>query len=194
MAKMIDLTLDGGEVIKISVLWDKFARNMALTGNASQSRTDAGYKKHPNPQINATNAWLLLQKVNVQKAYDYHRARVSEKMDISENRILAEMAAVGFSNVAKMFSNGALISVEKMDTPTQRAIKSVKVSRHFEGPKGEEEQVEVIAIEMHPKMVALKQIAEIKKMTETDSNRAIAVTVNIDGRQVTEKQTASKDE
>lgn len=184
MTKKIRVELDNGKSISIAKTWNEFARLFALTGNASKSRIDAGFKANKNTDINAKHAYNLLQRPVVQQAYEYHKRRIARKIDISENRILAEMASIGFSNIANMFSNGNLKSIEEADEATQRSIKSIKIRRYVNKQGKDSDEMEVIAIETHPKLPALNKIAEIKEMTKPESNQAINVTVNIDGKQI----------
>lgn len=183
MAKKIELILEDGTTIKITETRNNFARLFALTGNASQSRLDAGFKANKNSQINAAHAWKLFQIKEVQMAYEFHKRQLAKKIDISENRILAEMAAIGFGNLANMFEGGNIKDIEDADKPTQRAIKSVRIKRYINQDKDKQLDHEVIAVEMHPKLPALKEIAEIKGMNQTEKNRPINVTVNIDGKE-----------
>jgi len=183
MPKKINLELEDGTILKIIESWNKFARIFALTGNASKSRIDAGYTPHKNAKINATHAYQLFQKKEVQIAYEFHKRQLAKKIDISENRILAEIAAIGFSNLANMFEGGTLKDIEEADKPTQRSIKSIKIKRYFSHDKEKQPDHEVIAVEMHPKLPALKELAEIKGMNQTEQNRPINVTVNIDGKE-----------
>ncbi len=183
MAKKINLALEDGTILKILESWNKFARNFALTGNAAKSRIDAGYTSNKNKSIDAIHAYKLFQKKEVQTAYEFHKRQLAKKIDISENRILAEMAAIGFSNLANMFKDGSIKDIEDADKATQRSIKSIKIKRYMarEGSKAQDH--EVIAVEMHPKLPALKEIAEIKGMNQAEKNRPISVTVNIDGKE-----------
>ena len=125
-------------------------------------------------------------------AVEHFKIQVSKKLDISENRILAEMAAMGFSNVANLFNeHGGHKRIDQMDKATQRAIKKVKTRRYVErnGPGDDDfEEVEIMEIEMHPKLPALQRIAEIKGMAapkDAERHRPVNVNVNISGKSVT---------
>ncbi len=185
MTKKIIVNLDNGKSISIAETWNEFARLFALTGNASKARIDAGFKSNNDPHVNSKNAYNLLQREVVQQAYEYHKRRLAEKIDISENRILAEMASIGFSNIANMFNNGNLKAIEEADEATQRSIKSIKIRRCIGKQSKGSDDMEVIAIETHPKLPALNKIAEIKEMTKPEGNQPINVTVNIDGKEAT---------
>jgi len=123
------------------------------------------------------------------------RKEKAAKLDISENRILAEMAAIGFSNAANLFDdNGAPKKIADMDVPTQRAIKKVVTKRYIERTGGGDddfEEVEIQTIELHPKLPALQKIAEIKGMCapkDTEKHRPVNVNVNITGKSISVKE------
>lgn len=182
------ITRSDGTVLKLSKQQAEFARLFAVSGDATNSRLQAGYADH---KANVNEAYKLLQNVKVQQAVEHYKAQAAKKLDISENRILAEMAAMGFSNVANLFNeHGGHKRLQDMDKATQRAIKKVKTRRYLErtGPDDEDmEEVEIMEIEMHNKLPALQKIAEIKGMTapkDAEQHRPVNVNVNINGEGV----------
>lgn len=187
-AAYITITLPDGEKLKLSKQRAEFARLFAVTGDATNSRLQAGYADHG---ANRQEAYRLLQDAKIQQAIEHYKAAAAKKLDISENRILAEMAAMGFSNVANLFNDqGGHKRIADMDIATQRAIKKIKTRRYMEstGPEPEDmEEVEITEIEMHPKLPALQKIAEIKGMTapkDAEQHRPVNVNVNISGKGV----------
>lgn len=140
-------------------------------------------------------AITLFNKPHVAACLQHARQVQAQKLDISENRILAEMAAIGFSNAANLFNeHGAPKNIADMDVPTQRAIKKVVTKRYIErtGTGDDDyEEVEVQMIELHPKLPALQKIAEIKGMCapkDTEKHRPVNVNVNVTGKSVTVKE------
>jgi hypothetical protein len=141
------------------------------------------------------NAIALFDKPHVATCLQHAREVIAAKLDISENRILAEMAAIGFSNAANLFNeHGVPKNIADMDIPTQRAIKKVVTKRYIErtgAGDDDYEEVEVQTIEFHPKLPALQKIAEIKGMCapkDTDKYRPVNVNVNITGKSLTVKE------
>ena len=155
---------------------------------------DAAYKSSYNcskmkPETIRKRAVELFDHPKVAGTLREHRAVQAGKLDISENRLLAEFASIGFSNAANLFDeHGTPKNISDMDIPTQRAIKSVTVKRFIERTgKGEDdyEDVEIQKIELHPKLPALIKIAEIKGIAQSvDKNmqKPVEVTVNINGQ------------
>ena len=174
MVKQENHILFNGTKIRLNASQWKFAKIFALTDNATQSRLKAGYTDHSNKnkKRNAIEAYKLLQSEVVQQAYEHHKYLFSQKLDISVNRVIAEIAAIGFSNKADTQEKGKWLELHEMKEQTQRAIKRIHTDKDGE----------VIDIEMYPKMPALATIMEIKGMTEKNTNQPILVTVNIQGQ------------
>jgi len=163
-----------------------FARYYAATGKASESRLRAGYKDSDKPNHNESMAYQLLRTEGVLKGVEYFRHELSKKIDISENRILAEMATMAFSNVGDLFNkHGEMINIKSLSIPTQRAIKGVTVKSHWEGKGEDAQEVTIVKVDMHPKLQALERLAEIKGMKTVDSQatRPIEVNININGQE-----------
>lgn len=111
------------------------------------------------------------------------RQKRSQKLDISENRVLAEIAAIAFSDVGELENDhGGFKGLKSLSAATRRAVKSVKIKRYVEG-KGEESRlVEITHVEMHPKLQALEKICEIKGITAPKgTEKNVTVTVNVNG-------------
>jgi phage terminase small subunit len=151
-------------------------------------------KRMKTSTVNRT-AKALFDKPHIAAIMAQAREVQAQKLDISENRILAEMAAIGFSNAASLFNkHGAPKNISDMDVPTQRAIKKVVTKRYIErtgAGKDDYEEVEVQMIELHPKLPALQKIAEIKGMCaqkDTEKHRPVNVNVNITGKSLSIKE------
>ena len=169
-----------GEQISLTKKQNEFARQVALTGELTQSRLKAGYA---NVSTNKQAAYNLAENPKIQKAIEYYKQQVAEKLDISENRILAEFAACGFSNAADLFDDEGRMTHPKHAPPhVQRAIAQVDVKRYVEGKDEEAQEVEILKIKMHPKLPALEKIAELKGMTapkDPGQNRPVNVNIAI---------------
>lgn len=104
-------------------------------------------------------------------------------LDISDARVIAEIAAIAFSDVGQLEGDdGNFMGLKKLDAATRRAVKSVKYKRVVEG-KGEDVTVsQITEIEMHPKLAALNKICEIKGITAPPvQQRPVEVNINITG-------------
>ncbi len=115
-------------------------------------------------------AYALLQNREILGRLEELRQKEAKKSEITRERILEELAKVGFSNLADCHSDwGEVLDFDKL-TPEQKAsIKSISV-RKVKLDTGEE--IENIHIEMHDKIKALERIC---KMLGFDSPTEIAV-------------------
>ncbi|MCX6178156.1 MAG: terminase small subunit [Chlorobiales bacterium] len=154
---------------------DQFCREYLVDMNATQAAIRAGYSAKTADRIGAE----LLGKTWVSAMVEELKKKRAEKLDISENRILAEIASIAFSNVGDLVDdNGKFIEIKKLKPSTLRAIKSVRRKRFVEdGREGE-----IISIEFHPKLPALEKICEIKGITAPPvQQRPVEVTINVTG-------------
>ena len=163
-----------GETIELTAKQDEFARLYAKTGQLTESRSKAGYAKITHE---SQAAYQLLQKPYIAKAVEYYKTKAAQRLDISENRILAEYAAIAFSNIANLYDEaGNVKDLKDLDPAMQRAVKEVTVKRF--------KRHDTINIKLHDKQNALDKIAELKGMTapkDAASQRPIAVQINVSG-------------
>ena len=144
-----------------------FCRSYALSGDAVQSYSDA--YGCTNKKTTYTKAMNLLELEHILGCVAYFKDAQRKRMDIRDDRILAEYAAMAFSNVADLFDeDGNALPIKDLPEHTQRAIKKVKVSqvkqKKFEDANGEEIILEssVVEIDFHDKQKSLDRIAEIQ--------------------------------
>jgi hypothetical protein len=107
----------------------------------------------------------------------------SQKLDISENRVLAEIAAIAFSDVGELEDEqGGFKGLRNLSPATRRAVKSVRFKRYIEGTGENAREVEIVQVDMHPKLPALEKICEIKGIIAPKvAEKQVNVTVNVTG-------------
>ena len=148
--------------------------------NATQSAIRAGYSR----KTASSQGERLLRNVEVQSRIGELKRKKAEKLDISENRILAEIASIAFSNIAELEAeHGGFAGLKTLNPATRRAIQSVKFKRYLERTtEGGFEEVEIIEIKMHPKLPALEKICEIKGIIAPPvQQRPVEVIINVTG-------------
>jgi phage terminase small subunit len=132
----------------------RFVEEYLLDLNATQAAIRAGY----NPRTAGRYAHALLKKQEIAAALAEAQAQLSERTRISIDRVVTELARVGFSNLRRAFDhNGNLLRPEAWDDATAAAISSVKVATRNLGD-GEVEYVH--EIKLWPKTAALDQLAK----------------------------------
>jgi phage terminase small subunit len=116
----------------------RFVSEYATSLNAAESVIKAGYSKHTA----ATRGSYLLKNVHVKRAVEKLQARRLARADITAERVLSELASVGFSETdpslpkasEKIAALGLLakhlgLLVEKHEVDTRMSVLSVNVSQ-----------------------------------------------------------------
>ena len=98
--------------------------------NATQAAIRAGYSKKTAPWIGAEN----LKKPQIQAEIQARQEKIQDKLEISQERIIQELAAIAFANgsdFAEVIESGDFQSVkfkatEKLPAEKRSAISSIK--------------------------------------------------------------------
>ena len=165
---------------------DAIARERALTNKSlTQCYLDAGYSsKVKVPRVQAAR---VLNKPHVQERVDFYKSMAAAKLDIRTDRIMAEFAAIAFSDPLDVFNidEGGFLQVKSLETMApwaRRSIMSIKSKRRILDGQGDDDVIldEEIEVKFHPKVAALTKIAEIKNMfKEHEKNRTPKVNIDI---------------
>lgn len=108
-----------------------FVDEYLIDFNATQAAIRAGYSKKTAAKIGFEN----LQKPEIQAAIAKRLKDRSERTQITQDRVLEELARVGFSDIRRSFSptTGALLLPEQWDDDHAAAMASVKVTYRSSG-------------------------------------------------------------
>lgn len=161
----------------------RFVEEYLIDLNATQAAIRAGYSKKTARSVGSEN----LQKPDVAAAITEAKAARSEKTQITQQRVLEELAKVGFSDIRKLFSGGALRGVDTLDDETSGAIASVEVvSRPGAPDEDGGRDVELVhKIKLWDKISALEKIGRHLGMFDGSAggdDEALPVTVTIGRR------------
>lgn len=126
----------------------RFVEEYILDPNATQAyRRAFGTKSYAAAAVAGSN---LLKNPNVAAEIAAARKAQSARTRITADRVLKEVAGIGFADAGDLFGeDGQLMPVKKMPAPIRRAVQAVKVKKTKlygqpgEGPTGEEEVIEV---------------------------------------------------
>lgn len=114
---------------------EKFCREYMIDLNATQAAARAGYSKKTARLIGQEN----LLKPAILKKLKELRAPLMERYEITEDRIMTELAILGFLDPAKFFeNNGIFANIKKLeDLPPEitRAITGIDIKHDRSGPK-----------------------------------------------------------
>ena len=154
-----------------------FARQMALSNDLRGSYTLAFEERvrtySLKPAQVRVKAAALLATSRVDELYSYYARAVAARMDIREDRILAELAAVAFSDPADFYeADGATLkNIHNIPEHARRAVAQFKTAYTKDGI--------VTDLKMIDKMKALQSLISIKNM-DADNKEAKAPKVVIE--------------
>jgi phage terminase small subunit len=134
-----------------------FVQEYMLDMNATKAAIRAGYSEKTAHSIGHEN----LSKPEICEAIAAARAKLAEKMEITQERILREYARIGFSDVRKTLgANGELKNPQEWDDDTAAAIAGVEVVTRTSG-YGDDAAVEYVhKIKTWDKKAALDSMAK----------------------------------
>ena len=123
--------------------------------NATQAAIRAGYSVETARAIGSEN----LAKPDIADAIAEAQSERSRRTEITQDRVLQELAKIGFSDVRKLFTPGGnLLPIQDMDDVTAATVSSIEVVTR-KVPGGEEAEVEHVAkIKTWDKQTALVNI------------------------------------
>lgn len=142
-----------------------FVREYLIDLNATQAAIRAGYSAKTAGAIGDEN----LKKPEIATAIQLAMDARAERTDITADRVLAEIAKVGFSDIRKMFEDdGRLKHITMLDDDTAAFVSSVKVVA-MKGQKPDEEnphyEIEnTLEIKMWDKLGALEKLGKHLKL------------------------------
>ena len=158
-------TYDGSVMLQ-SVMQELFIDHIIAGLPQYKAYEKAGYKGK-NEAILMSNANNLLKrnkKVLVRLAYK--RNQLAKKSDITAERVIAEMAKIGFSNIQDFTGQGNRIEdISTLPADQAAAIESIQTDDR--GCK----------IKLHSKLGALNSLAEILKLKDVAGKTQVAVQI-----------------
>lgn len=112
----------------------RFVEEYLVDLNATQAAIRAGYSENTAAVIGCEN----LTKPNIASAIAQAKADRSTRTEITQDKVLREIARVGFSDLRKMMTDeGALLDPQEWDDDTAAAISSIEVVTTYNGETDE---------------------------------------------------------
>lgn len=103
----------------------RFAAEYLIDLNATQAAIRAGY----SPKTAGPQAFKLLQNALIKKFISEANQKRADKLEISADRVLKEIARIAFVDLSNAFhEGGGLKSLHEMDEDTRRAIAGLEVT------------------------------------------------------------------
>jgi len=115
---------------KLTYKQDLFCREFIIDNNAYQAAIRAGYSES-TAKVKACD-WL--EKVSIKERIQALRQKITDKLDVSAEKVVAELAKLGFANIKDFVDineegETTFKSFEGIDNAKLAAIKSIKVSK-----------------------------------------------------------------
>lgn len=124
-----------GPGASLSAKQARFVEEYLIDLNATQAAIRAGYSARTATE----QASRLLSNVKVATAIQTAQAARSARTGITQDRVLAELAKIGFSDLRKVLTaNGGLLSPQDWDDETAGAISSLEVVVRHDGETDED--------------------------------------------------------
>ena len=145
---------------------------------AGTFQTDAYLEHYPtckSKRVAEAAASRLLSNVRVKARLDYRRRQLAAKTEITAEKVLKEMAKIGFSNIQDFTGRGnAITDISKLDPSIAAAVESVQSDIRYDNGKGEG-YTEKVKIKLHSKLGALNSLAEILKLKDVAGKTDIKI-------------------
>ena len=164
---------------KLTSKQSRFVEEYLIDLNATQAALRAGYSPTSARESGCEN----LARSNIADAIAVARARLSQRVEITQDMVVREFAKLGFSDIRRIFDEtGALRPVSALTSEEAAAIASIEVvTKTIPGRDGEAAQVEhTHKIRAWDKVAALTQIGRHLGMFTDNSN--VKITGDFIGR------------
>jgi phage terminase small subunit len=137
---------------------ERFVAEYLVDLNATQAAVRAGYSAKTAEQ----QGYQLLQKTSVAEAIAAAQSKHLETVDVSAQRILRELAALGFSDIRGVFDeHGNLKPIHELPDSVAPVIASVEVTKERTRKDGEVTTEEFVTkVKAWDKVRALEMLAK----------------------------------
>lgn len=127
----------------------------------------------------------LLTNVNVISYIQEGKKKLKNKMEITQERVILEMARIAFADIRKLYNeNGGLKNIQELDDDTAAIITSIESVEEFDGFGQDREQIGYTKkIKTADKTKALDMLGKyfgmFKEKVEVNQDKPFEVNINI---------------
>ena len=131
------------------------------------------------------NSSRLLTNDNIQEYLKTKRAELGNKMEITQERVLKEMARIAFGDVRKLYDdNGSLKFIKNIDEDAASIIAGIETAEAFEGYGEDREMIGYTKkVKLADKAKALDMLGKyfgmFKDKIEIDQNKPFEVNIKV---------------
>lgn len=144
---------------------DRFCEEFILDLNGTQSAIRAGFSQATAGSI----AFELLKKPEIQDRIAELKAERSKRTAIDAEKVVAELAKLGFYNIKNYYKGGRLKALEDLTDEEAAAIQEVKTKEFFIGDEGG--KIVETVFKMQPKIPALEALGKHTGIYEKDNKQ-----------------------
>lgn len=127
----------------------------------------------------------MLRNVNIQSYIKEKKEQLKSKMEISQERVLKEMARIAFGDIRKLYNeSGGLKNIQDLDDDTAAIITSIESIEEFDGYGQDREQIGYAKkVKTADKTKALDMLGKyfgmFKERVEVNQDKPFEVNVNV---------------
>lgn len=152
--------------------------------NATRAYKEAypGCKKDLTARVNGCK---LLTKTNIATYIEQQKELLKNKMEITQERVLQEMARIAFGDIRKLYNeSGGLKNIQDIDDDTAAIITSIESTEEFDGFGQDREQIGYTKkVKTADKTKALDMLGKyfgiFKEKVEVSQDKPFEVNINI---------------
>jgi len=157
---------DGSTRLK-SPMQEAFVANLLKGMHQTDAYQKAGYKSK-NPIVQASQA-VTYRNIKIRLAYK--KTQLAKKFDITAERVVAELAKVGFANIKDFIeSDNNITDLSALPRELTAAVESVQTDIRHDGGKSKG-YTEKVKVKFHSKIAALDKLAQHLGLYEADNNQ-----------------------
>ena len=138
----------------------RFAREFIVDPNATQAAIRAGYSKRTAYEIGRK----LLKKVEIAAAINKGQARLAAKVEVTAEKIIAELVKIGFSNMMDYMRVGPagdpVLDFSKITRDQAAALTEVTVEDFLDGRADDKREVRRVKFKLADKRAALVDLGK----------------------------------
>jgi phage terminase small subunit len=122
---------------KAAMRRERFAREYAIDQNGTRAAIAAGYKK----KSAGVTGSQLLKNPKVQELIAKFAQKTADKLEITADRVLQEIAKLAFVDPRKFFREDcSAIPINELDDQTAAALSGIEIFEEFDG-RGEKREI-----------------------------------------------------
>lgn len=162
----------------------KFCNEYIKDYNATRAykATYPSCKKDSTANVNGSK---LLSNTNIQEYIKQLQQDLTKKMNITQERVLQEMARIAFGDVRKLYNDyGGLKNIQDMDDDTAATIQSIESFEEYDGYGNDREKIgDTKKVKLYSKEKALDMLGKyfgmFKEKIEIEQDKPFEVNISV---------------